>query len=469
MESRLSGLRFWSVSRQSCGYDKQMKIGDPAALKENIQTGIRLTVGAITPNRPGEIVLDDFRQQNKIKLPRQGGLRTPAHKSTSFKFKDYAPKVFRALRNRFGVDAADYMLSICGESSLLGLPSPGKSGSAFFSSHDHTYMIKTMTKSESKFLRSILPEYYAHFVRHPHTLITRYFGLHRVNPRHQSKVHIVVMNNVFDTPLDVDIVYDLKGSTVGRTTRTEATSDRDVGKTLKDLDMIRWKRKVRLDSRKQQLLLRQLELDCQFLAGLGLMDYSLLLGIHIKRTIPKPLTPADPEPSPTATRTPTRLGIDPLSMSGAQQADEGESCETSGPVAPATIRLNHRRRIPVAPNEETAPFRPLSQAGQFQLSDLTVPHPILLQHLTKKLLVSVFQSEDGGLWSEDGSELYFVGVIDLLTKWNVTKVLENRAKGVVHDRHAVSAVNPHNYADRFIEFCERVVGDDVVKEVADGV
>ncbi|KAG9393752.1 Phosphatidylinositol-4-phosphate 5-Kinase [Carpediemonas membranifera] len=452
-----------------------MKINDPAALKHNIQTGmhhsshynagIRLTVGAITPNRPGEIVLEDFRQANKIKLPRQGGLRTPAHKSTSFKFKDYAPKVFRALRNHFGVDAADYMLSICGESSLLGLPSPGKSGSAFFSSHDHTYMIKTMSKSESKFLRSILPEYYAHFVRHPHTLITRYFGLHRVNPRHQSKVHIVVMNNVFDTPLDVDIVYDLKGSTVGRTTRTEAMSDRDVGKTLKDLDMIRWKRKIRLDSRKQQLLLRQLELDCQFLAGLGLMDYSLLLGIHIKRTIPKPLTPADPDVT-KATRTPTRLGIDSVSPQP-EGSGEGDAA-ASGPVAPATIRLNHRRRIPVAPNEETAPFRPLSQAGQFQLSDLTVPHPILLQHLTKKLLVSVFQSEDGGLWSEDGSELYFVGVIDLLTKWNVTKVLENRAKGVVHDRHAVSAVNPHYYAERFIEFCKEVVVEKREVEVVEG-
>jgi 1-phosphatidylinositol-4-phosphate 5-kinase len=31
-----------------------------------------------------------------------------------FKFKDYAPKVFRHLRERFDVDPADYMMTICG-------------------------------------------------------------------------------------------------------------------------------------------------------------------------------------------------------------------------------------------------------------------------------------------------------------------------------------------------------------------
>nr|POE70077.1 phosphatidylinositol 4-phosphate 5-kinase 9 [Quercus suber] len=48
------------------------------------------------------------------------------------------------------VDAADYMMSICGNDALRELSSPGKSGSVFFLSQDDRFMIKTLRKSEVK-------------------------------------------------------------------------------------------------------------------------------------------------------------------------------------------------------------------------------------------------------------------------------------------------------------------------------
>lgn len=54
----------------------------------------------------------------------------------------------------FKVDAADYMLSICGNDALRELCSPGKSGSFFYLTNDDRYMIKTMKKAEVK-VRSI--------------------------------------------------------------------------------------------------------------------------------------------------------------------------------------------------------------------------------------------------------------------------------------------------------------------------
>lgn len=54
----------------------------------------------------------------------------------------------RTLRKLFKVDAADYMLSLCGNEALLELSSPGKSGSFFYLTNDDRYMIKTMKKSE---------------------------------------------------------------------------------------------------------------------------------------------------------------------------------------------------------------------------------------------------------------------------------------------------------------------------------
>lgn len=58
--------------------------------------------------------------------------------------------LLRTLRTLFKVDAADYMLSICGNDALRELSSPGKSGSFFYLTHDDKYMIKTMKKSEVK-------------------------------------------------------------------------------------------------------------------------------------------------------------------------------------------------------------------------------------------------------------------------------------------------------------------------------
>lgn len=56
----------------------------------------------------------------------------------------------RNLREMFKIDAADYMMSICGGHSLKELSSPGKSGSIFYLSQDERFVIKTLKTSEVK-------------------------------------------------------------------------------------------------------------------------------------------------------------------------------------------------------------------------------------------------------------------------------------------------------------------------------
>lgn len=87
-----------------------------------------------------------------------------------------------------GLDDAEYMLSIAGSQALRQLNSPGKSGSVFFLSEDDKYLVKTMRKSEMKLLRKILPAYVAHVQSNPDTLITRFYGLHRVQPHNGRMV-----------------------------------------------------------------------------------------------------------------------------------------------------------------------------------------------------------------------------------------------------------------------------------------
>jgi len=91
----------------------------------------------------------------------------------------------------YGIAPNDYMKSIGPERmytnliagnfvSFQELCSTGKSGSFFYYTSDSKYMLKTVSKEEFHFLRSILKEYFAHLSKNPHTLIARFLGLHKI-------------------------------------------------------------------------------------------------------------------------------------------------------------------------------------------------------------------------------------------------------------------------------------------------
>ena len=84
-----------------------------------LQLGVRWSVGRITPERPRELSDQDYAINSPLasvsaRFPRRGSSTTPPHASHDFKWKDYCPMVFRKLRERFGIDAGEYMLSLCG-------------------------------------------------------------------------------------------------------------------------------------------------------------------------------------------------------------------------------------------------------------------------------------------------------------------------------------------------------------------
>ncbi|EPS72854.1 hypothetical protein M569_01903, partial [Genlisea aurea] len=202
----------------------------------SLQLGIRHTVGKITPIPKREVRSSDFSENARLKIgfPRQGSRSTPSHSSVDFEWKDYCPMVFRNLRELFKLNAAEYIMSICGVDGLQELSSPGKSGSLFYLSHDGRFVIKTLKKSELKALLKMLPHYYDHVKAYENTLITKFFGAHRIVLRHGKKVRFVVMGNMFCTELHIHRRYDLKGSSQGRFTDEDRI---DESTTLKDLDL----------------------------------------------------------------------------------------------------------------------------------------------------------------------------------------------------------------------------------------
>ncbi|KAG8656640.1 hypothetical protein MANES_04G159100v8 [Manihot esculenta] len=275
----------------------------------NLQLGIRHSVGRPGPAISLELKPSAFDPKEKVwtKFPPEGSKYTPPHQSSEFRWKDYCPVVFRTLRKLFNVDAADYMLSICGNDALRELSSPGKSGSFFYLTNDDRYMIKTMKKAEVKVLLRMLPAYYNHVRAFENTLVTKFYGLHCVKLAgpNQKKVRFVIMGNLF-CEHSIHRRYDLKGSSHGRTT-AKPESEIDPTTTLKDLDL---NYIFRLHKVWFQDFCRQVDKDCDFLEQERIMDYSLLIGVHFREasSYKDALTP--PRTSgvtPSALRTPTGL------------------------------------------------------------------------------------------------------------------------------------------------------------------
>ena len=114
----------------------------------------------------------------------------------SFSFKSYAPLAFRYFRDIFDISVQDYLNSI-GDKPLMPIGNPGKflttfsktdsilgaSGSCFWITHDDEFIIKTVSKTEAKFLQKLLPGYYLNLDQNPHTLLPKFYGRWSLGPR----------------------------------------------------------------------------------------------------------------------------------------------------------------------------------------------------------------------------------------------------------------------------------------------
>ena len=242
----------------------------------------------ITTNIANEINADDYLTTLEILFPPTGfiakstdrtAFSTPPHKlHHAFKFKDYMPTIFKAIRAVSGIDETDYMNSVAGSFNYIEFSSNSKSGQFFFYSYDGQYMIKTQPCEEAKFLRKIMPRYLRHLINNPNTLICRFYGMHRLKMKNTNKVvHFIIMSSVFDTPKDIHETFDLKGSTIGR-----KISDDDIikGKVKKDLNWIEEGKLFQLNQISGENFIKVLQEDIIFFISVNVMDYSLLVGIH---------------------------------------------------------------------------------------------------------------------------------------------------------------------------------------------
>ncbi|KAJ2792945.1 Phosphatidylinositol-4-phosphate 5-kinase, partial [Coemansia guatemalensis] len=184
-------------------------------LMYNMLTGIRVSVSRCEAKDSRPVRADDYDAQHKYSFDVVGDEMTPSSRY-DFKFKDYAPWVFRCIREAFHLSTEDYLVSLTDKYILSEVGSSGKSGSFFYYSQDYRFIIKTVHHTEHKFMRQILPQYYEFVRKNPHTLLSRIYGLHRIKLPHGRKVHFIVMSNILPPNKDIHAQFDLKGSMQGR-------------------------------------------------------------------------------------------------------------------------------------------------------------------------------------------------------------------------------------------------------------
>ncbi|EPS45371.1 hypothetical protein H072_547 [Dactylellina haptotyla CBS 200.50] len=400
----------------------------------NMLTGIRFVVSRCNAKMDRPVVDADFDAAHKFSFDIMGSELTPSAKY-DFKFKDYAPWVFRHLRSRFNIDPGDYLMSLTHRYILSELGSPGKSGSFFYFSRDYKYIIKTIHHAEHRYLRKILRDYYNHVTQYPDTLISQFFGLHRVKIPFGRKIHFVIMNNIFPPHKDIHMTFDLKGSHIGREYKEDPQGENPKA-VLKDLNWEKRGMHLCLGPRKHELFVQQAKLDVALLQRLKIMDYSLLVGIHdVARGNNDNLREKD---------------LRVFQPGGSSSDDIGPHPLTRTPSRLETARKRAEMRKLI--NSEV----PIS----LEHSDL--PLPEVVAGRKDQGPRSIFNGDDHGFRATDeqdepGEVIYYLGIIDCLTKYNFVKRAEHFWKGLSQDKTEISAVPPQAYGDRFFRYISNII------------
>ena len=331
-------------------------------------------------------------------------------KEEVFILKEFAGIIFNNIRLYLGFDKDDFISSISPQDFITELMisnqtifeelcSTGKSGSLFYYTRDGKFIVKTIKKDEYKLIKLILPDYFRHLKANPLSLLPKFLGcyvLTRKFKKKRTKIYFIVMLNVFATSKHIHIRYDLKGSKIGRKVLTGKRDHEIMAKgdlSLKDLDLEKRKERVYVGE-KSEILLNQIKQDADFLCKIGVNDYSLLLGIHyINR----------------------------------------EKKMTAVPTYDAHTKENEDSLI-----------------KESSLSDKSCDS-------RQEKLKALVDFEDGGIISETGNEVYYIGIIDILTKFNMKKKCEHFIKMVRYCSNNMSCTPPEMYRDRFVNYMGKVI------------
>ncbi|CAF0920939.1 unnamed protein product [Brachionus calyciflorus] len=377
-------------------------------LKKSIQFGIVHYLNEQNRNNNDrDLLMQDFQVVDVIQFPRAGSQSTPPHEFSDFKLKVYASYGFRYLRRKFNVNEVDFLHAL-GETELKEVSNPGASGSVFYKTSNDKYILKTVQYQECEFLKTLLAGYalnlLQNLINQKFTLLPTIYGLYCYQKYEltsmltdRTNIRIVIMNNILPSDVPIHEKYDLKGSSYKRkASKAERAKSHP---TFKDLDFLEEHPSgLIIDEKHYDNIISSLKRDCLILESFGIMDYSLLLGIHN----------LEKERNNNAIEAYYEAKI------GDPNHINPSLASTGSPTASTTYRSS------------TSTSRNLE--NQFNISAVPAKNA-----KGERLL------------------LYF-GIIDILQSYRFKKKLEHTLKSMITDGSKISVCRPSFYAQRFINF-----------------
>lgn len=351
---------------------------------------------------PELLMPDDFKAYMKVKIDNQHFNKDilPSH----YKVKEYCPIVFKNMRERFQITDDSYRKSLNSGVEPFDC-SAGKSNARFYISYDKRYIIKTMLSEDVEGLHNMLTDYHKHIVEtRGDTLLPHLLGMYRLTVEDKEN-YLLVMRNVFTKRFRIQVKYDLKGSSVDRTASLKEKEK--TAPTFKDNDLLSEGRNIVIGPEAKKQFMDKMARDVEFLCGLKMMDYSLLIGVH---DIDKALSDVNEE---------------------RDQKDSGDD-------------NNGSDQDNLSPTEDT------EDTDDDQLN-VSVPTPP--ESPSAKYAHGIFGIPSSG----PKREIYFMALIDILTHYGLKKRSANVAKTVKYGDQEISTVKPKEYSKRFMDFLNKII------------
>jgi len=408
-------------------------------------------------------------------------------------FVDHRPSTFQILRNLCGINNELYLQYIMAPAREK--LTEGSSGAFMFHCGvQDELLVKTVSAEEKATLLRILPAYTAHMHGCRESLLVRFLGLHTL-VMYGNQFHFVVMRNVFPAHVSrlVNERYDIKGSWIGRNATVvppgqvttcrycnelyvsgskdkcfEKIGAHEPNIVFKDNNLTN---KFRLKAEDAYAVIETLHRDSDFLCSVGIMDYSMLVGI---RNIEYAVDLAGLGGEETA----LRQGVS--DAPGGRTSEASSSSSSSAVGAGQSANTGADASAPGVAIASPAPARPTAKRTSLAEDDFTTGGS---------------SGGGGGLSIGGGSVMtgsgsgatgitvgaggyvaravvapgmYYFGIIDILQSWTVEKRIERLVK--VHllsnPEGGLSCVPPAAYRDRFQKKVSEVIEHGIyVREI----
>ena len=380
------------------------------------------------------------------------------NKQEIFMIKEYSGIVFNSIRKLYGYDKESFIQSISPQvfitemiisntTSIEELFNTGSSGSLFYYTRDGKLILKTISESEYKTMKRILPDYYNHLIKYKNSFLPKFFGCYKLIKKVKKKkifVYFIIMMNVFSTSKQIHLRFDLKGSTLGREVlsqkeKNKYSYDEILGKysfSLKDLDFDYFKKKIYIYDSICNEILNQLNADSLLLKKCNLNDYSLLIGIHKKKN----------------------HHINNLNTNINFDNDENNVANDNKTLSFSS----HNSKKKITQNKKNIVFDDNSSSECVSITSINSSMYKNNSHDSLKIdKPNNHQHDiilkDNGIYNEKHREIYYIGIIDILTNYSALKKCEFCYKSIRYCTDQMSCVSPDKYQKRFISYLKQKI------------